>query len=74
MSGRSGGKPFDASFGEGNRYKPDGAAVEVTVDGTVCPGEVLGRNGPRTQVRFTLDGSTYVRWFDADEVVEAAGE
>ena len=70
MSGRSGEKPFDAGFGEANRYKPDATAVQVVVDDEVCAGEVIGRNGPRAQVRFTLHGSTYVRWFDADALVE----
>ena len=73
MSGRNGEKPFDAGFGEANRYKPDDAAVHVTVEGVLCPGEVIGRNGPRAQVRFTLNDATYVRWFDADALLEDPG-
>ena len=66
-------KPFDASFGASDRYtKPhqEEASVKVDVEGTVCPGHILGRNGPRVQVRFELEGATYVRWFDADALVE----
>ena len=65
-------KPFDASFGASDRYTPphgDDARTQVTVDGTVCEGEILGRNGPRVQVRFTREGSTYVRWFDAGDLL-----
>ena len=66
-------KPFDASFGASERYtQPHGedAQTHVFVDGQVCPGEILGNNGPRVQVRFTLNGATYVRWFDADALVD----
>ena len=71
MGPRDGKKPFDASFGNANRYTSgDGAPVQVLVDGVLCPGTVLGRNGPRVQVRFERDGSTYVRWFDAESVVD----
>ncbi len=66
-------KPFDASFGSGERYtqpQGDDAVTAVVVEGEVCPGEILGRNGPRVQVRFALKGSTYVRWFDATELLE----
>jgi hypothetical protein len=65
-------KPFDASFGAGDRYTqpPAGDAdVRVVVDGTTCPGRLLGRNGPRVQVRFERAGATYVRWFDADALL-----
>ena len=44
----------------------------VTVDGLQLPATVLGRNGPRTQVRFTKDGSSYVRWFDSADLAEDA--
>ena len=66
----SGPKPFDASFAHGDRYSPpkQSGDVVVTVDGEPCPGTLLGRNGPRAQVRFTRDGHQYVRWFDADAV------
>ena len=66
-------KPFDASFGSSERYTaPQGedAVTAVLVEGRVCPGEILGRNGPRVQVRFELEGSTYVRWFDVTDLVE----
>jgi len=66
-------KPFDASFGSGDRYtQPQGedALTWVLVDGVVCEGTILGRNGPRVQVRFALDDSTYVRWFDAVDLLE----
>jgi hypothetical protein len=65
-------KPFDASFGASDRYKQpqaEEARVSVVVDGETCPGHILGRNGPRVQVRFEREGGTYVRWFDADAVV-----
>lgn len=65
-------KPFDASFGASERYKQpqaEEAQVNVVVDGVTCPGVILGRNGPRVQVRFTHEGATYVRWFDADAVL-----
>jgi hypothetical protein len=67
-------KPFDASFGASERYtQPHGeeAQVTVVVDDATCPGVILGRNGPRVQVRFEHDGATYVRWFDADAVLAA---
>jgi hypothetical protein len=66
-------KPFDASFSSGDRYTPpadEDARTWVLVEGTVCPGEILGRNGPRAQVRFELQGSTYVRWFDTHLLLE----
>lgn len=67
-------KPFDASFASGDRYtQPQGedARTWVAVDGDVCEGTILGRNGPRVQVRFVKDESTYVRWFDAVDLLEA---
>jgi hypothetical protein len=67
-------KPFDASFGASERYKQpqaEEAQVTVVVDDVTCPGVILGRNGPRVQVRFEHDGATYVRWFDADAVLDA---
>ena len=67
------GKPFDASFGSSERYtqpQGDDAATSVVVEGVVCPGEILGRNGPRVQVRFTLRESSYVRWFDAADLLD----
>lgn len=70
-------KPFDASFGASERYKQpqgDEARVRVVVDGEDCPGEILGRNGPRVQVRFERGGDTFVRWFDADAVTAEAGD
>jgi hypothetical protein len=66
-------KPFDASFGASERYRPaqgDDARTSVTVDGVVCQGEILGRNGPRAQVRFVLEGATYVRWFDVADLLD----
>jgi hypothetical protein len=66
-------KPFDASFGASERYRPahgDDARTSVTVDGVVCQGEILGRNGPRAQVRFVLDDATYVRWFDLADLID----
>ena len=66
-------KPFDASFGSAERYtqpQGDDAATAVLVEGQVCPGEILGRNGPRVQVRFSLEGSTYVRWFDTTDLLD----
>jgi hypothetical protein len=65
-------KPFDASFGSSERYtQPLGKTQTwVVVEGVVCPGEVLGRNGPRAQVRFELQGARYVRWFDTDALLE----
>jgi hypothetical protein len=68
---RDGNKPFNASFGASARYTASGEAVQVLVEGTVCDGELLGRNGPRVQVRFVLDGATYVRWFDADALLDS---
>jgi len=68
-------KPFDASFGASERYtQPSGddAQTWVFVDGKVCSGEILGRNGPRVQVRFTLNDSSYVRWFDAEALLAEA--
>jgi hypothetical protein len=65
-------KPFDASFGASDRYTPphgEDARTWVQVAEDVCPGEILGRNGPRVQVRFERAGSTYVRWFDADDLL-----
>ena len=67
-------KPFDASFGASDRYTQprDGdAGIWVSLDGTSYPGEILGRNGPRVQVRFERDGATYVRWFDAADLSDA---
>ncbi len=67
-------KPFDASFGASERYtQPHGqeAQVTVVVDDVPCAGVILGRNGPRVQVRFEHDAATYVRWFDADAVLTA---
>ncbi|MCW2669337.1 MAG: hypothetical protein JWO27_1234 [Frankiales bacterium] len=68
-------KPFDASFRSSERYRqPQGDnRTWVVVEGAVCVGEVLGRNGPRAQVRFELKGSTYVRWFDAAALLEEPG-
>lgn len=65
------GKPFDASFGSGDRYtapQGDDATTYVVVNDVLCPGVILGRNGPRAQVRFTMNGSTYVRWFDTADL------
>ena len=66
-------KPFDASFDASDRYtRPTGdqAQTWVVVSDQACEGTILGRNGPRVQVRFVLDGSTYVRWFDADALLD----
>ena len=66
-------KPFDASFGASERYRPasgDDAQTWVVVDGAACQGEILGRNGPRVQVRFAMDGDNYVRWFDAAALLD----
>jgi hypothetical protein len=69
-------KPFEgASFPHRQRYgirKGSTTAVTVTVDGQVCVGEVLGRNGPRVQVRFGLAGRNFVRWFDLLDVTDLA--
>jgi len=65
-------KPFDASFGASERYRPasgEDARTWVVVDDVTCEGEILGRNGPRAQVRFAKEGATYVRWFDAEELL-----
>ena len=70
MGPRDGQKPFDASFGNANRYKPGDTPVQVVVEGVLCIGTLLGRNGPRAQVRFELEGATYIRWFDAEAVIE----
>jgi hypothetical protein len=62
-----------AAFGGSERYTPpkgDDGRVTVTVDDAVCEGDVLGRNGPRVQVRFVNDGSSFVRWFDAANVTD----
>ncbi|MCW2673541.1 MAG: hypothetical protein JWP14_2130 [Frankiales bacterium] len=65
-------KPFDASFGSSALYRqPQGdSRTWLFVEGVVCAGEILGRNGPRVQVRFQLGDSTYVRWFDADALLD----
>ncbi|MCU1599791.1 MAG: hypothetical protein JWO22_500 [Frankiales bacterium] len=67
-----GEKLFDASFAHGDRYAPPASTepVTVVVEGAACPGEVLGRNGPRTQVRYQSAGHSYVRWFDSDQVLQ----
>ena len=63
-------RPFDASFPTTDRYTVprDDAEVRLVVDGEERTGTVLGRNGPRVQVRFEMDGDTYVRWFDTSQV------
>lgn len=62
-------KPFEASFSNADRYTPPTQSdCVVQVDGEPCPGTILGRNGPRTQVRFQRAEETYVRWFDTDDV------
>ena len=65
-------KPFDASFDSSERYtQPLGdTQTWVIVEGVVCSGEVLGRNGPRAQVRFELQGARYVRWFDTHALLD----
>lgn len=69
---RSTEKPFEASFANSDRYTPpksSGDPCSVVVEGSVCEGFVIGRNGPRTHVRFRRDGDTYVRWFDSADVL-----
>ena len=63
-------QPFDASFANSDRYTPPKVDEDITVlvDGVPCTGQVLGRNGPRVQVRFERDGATFVRWFDTEAV------
>lgn len=66
-------EPGSASFANRDRWTtphPDDPDVQVVVEGTVCPARVLGRNGPRVQLRFQLGGASYVRWFDRSEVLE----
>jgi hypothetical protein len=65
-------RPPSASFGGSQRYSAPKdtaqAQTQVEVDGQICAGTILGRNGPRVQVRFSRDGQTFVRWFDTAEL------
>jgi hypothetical protein len=67
-------EPGSASFPSTDRYRSprssDDAEVQVRIDGTLCAATVLGRNGPRVQLRFALDGASYVRWFDRADVLD----
>jgi hypothetical protein len=63
------GKPFDASFRTSERFTPhEDQRCLVLVAETPCEGVIAGSNGPRTQVRFRLDGASYLRWFDSADV------
>lgn len=73
MSGTTQGpKPHDASFAHVDRWTAPKQTqpIQVIVEGVVCDGELLGKNGPRAQVRFVKDGSSFVRWFDASAVLD----
>ena len=65
------GQPPSKAVADKDRYRPPDAdeVVHVLVDGQSCPGQVLGRNGPRVHVVFERDGSRYRRWVDAASVV-----
>lgn len=69
---RGGEKPFDARFRASDRYTPAKQAhfTAAVVDGPTYAAEVLGRNGPRVQVRVHRDGQRFVRWLDADALVD----
>ena len=64
-------QPPSRAMADRDRYRPPSGEeqVEVLVDGTGYPGEVLGRNGSRVHVVFVKDGGRYRRWVDADAVV-----
>ena len=64
-------QPPSRAMADRDRYRPPLAdeRVEVHVDGTGYPGEVLGRNGSRVHVVFIKDGGRYRRWVDAAAVV-----
>jgi hypothetical protein len=64
-------RPPSASFDNSDRYTAprEDEPIQVVVDGAPRDGVVLGLNGPRVQVRFEMDGSTYVRWFDTAELL-----
>ena len=64
-------QPPSRAMADRDRYRPPTVEeqVEVLVDGTGYPGEVLGRNGSRVHVVFVKDGGRYRRWVDADAVV-----
>lgn len=64
-------QPPSRAMADRDRYRPALAdeRVEVHVDGTDYPGEVLGRNGGRVHVVFVKDGGRYRRWVDAAAVV-----
>ena len=63
-------QPPSRAMADRDRYRPPSGEeqVEVLVDGTGYPGEVLGRNGSRVHVVFVKDGGRYRRWVDVDAV------
>lgn len=63
-------QPPSRAVSDKDRYRPplQDEAVHVIVDGEPCPGQVLGRNGPRVHVVFEREGARYRRWVDADSV------
>ena len=63
-------QPPSRAVSDKDRYRPPlkDEVVSVLVDGEPCPGQVLGRNGPRVHVVFEREGGRYRRWVDADSV------
>lgn len=70
MAGNDTKQPPSRAVSDKDRYRPPLAdeVITVLVDGEPCPGQVLGRNGPRVHVVFERDGGRYRRWVDASSV------
>lgn len=63
-------QPPSRAVSDKDRYRPplQDEHVLVQVEGEPCPGQVLGRNGPRVHVVFEREGARYRRWVDAVSV------